>query len=324
MKKLVALLLALSMVFALCGCGINEYQQQFLDAVAAAEEASEDSSLNAIENAFSKYLMLTEKDVQNKKVEEAKNALFELFNDKVSILSEEEMSASLDAKISELEAIVSALPEDLQAGISGCEQLKAIRREHFQWYTNQNSILVDKIEEINSQFEELNLAETVSLIDETLPLVRNLENLSYEKDMDAIKEEYGLTSPAEIIELLENIEELIPQMCYTDCYVVRFEYLFDYPKDYIESGSNFFSYGYTYRNTMLSYYREYRDYLDKHFTRTKAETKNGSTYYTYDVNCEKPLRLETLDITSYELGWYFYAVEVYPPYMLDSEKNWEA
>ena len=58
MKKLIALILALSMVFALCGCGTNEYQQQFIEAVAAAETESDDHFSDAAQDAFSKYLML--------------------------------------------------------------------------------------------------------------------------------------------------------------------------------------------------------------------------------------------------------------------------
>ena len=59
--------------------------------------------------------------------------------------------------------------------------------------------------------------------------------------------------------------------------------------------------------------------IDNHFTLIKAETNaNGKTTYWYDVNCEEPLGLYKFEVQ----GWGIYAVWVYPPYMLDLEKNW--
>ena len=319
MKKAIALVLALSMALVLCGCGLNEYQQRFIDAVSAAENSTEETSLEAIEDAFSKYLTLSEGDAKSKEVEEAKETLFELFNDKVNALSQEEMSAALDARISDLEAIVSGLPESLQGSISGCEQLKSIRSKHFLWYVDQEKLLSDNIMRINELFDGLYLSKTVEIIDETLPLLEELEGLSYELDLSSIRQQYGISSLSEIIELLENIKETIPQMCYTDCYVVRFEFLCDYPKDYIESGESTFWYGYSYRSTMMSKFNEYKEYLDSHFG-LLAVTADDSYTYLLDTDTHEQLTIKIFEVQ----GWSVYAVLVTPPHMLDSEKNWEA
>lgn len=316
---IVSIVLITSLLFPLYGCGkkgLNEYQQQFVDSVGVAETATEETSLNTIKDAFVKYSTLSEKDAQNEKVEEAKTKLVTLFDSKVEALSKEEMSASLDAKISEFETVVNELPVELQSSIPGCEQIKTIRDEHLKWYVNQNEILADKIDEINKQFDALNLAETAALIDETIPLFEDMKNLSYEKDMEEIKNEYGMISPAESIEVLEKVKNLIPEMCYTDCYVVRFEYICDYTvtSDNTMIG-DYYLYGFSSKNKVWKTRTDYIDYLDAHFEQISFDPYEA--VWKYDIGCDKPLEVSDYFIDSMGI----YGVMVVPPYVSPEEHN---
>lgn len=316
---IVSIVLIASLLFSLCGCGkkgLNEYQQQFVDAVEVAETATDKKSLDAIKDAFVKYSTLSEQDAQNEKVEEAKTKLVTLFDSKVETLSKEEMSASLDEKISEFEAVVDELPVKLQRSIPGCEQLETIRDEHLKWYVNQNEILADKIDEINIQFDALNLAETAALIDEAIPQFEDMKNLSYEKDMEEIKKEYGMISPVESIEVLEKVKNLISDMCYKDCYVVRFEYICDYTvtSDNTMIG-DYYLYGFSSMNKVWEKRTDYIDYLDAHFEQISFDPYEA--VWKYDIGCDKPLEVWDYFIDS--LG--IYGVMVVPPYVSPEEKN---
>ena len=320
LSQVISIILVSSFVFALCGCskkGLNEYQQQFVDSVGVAETATDENSLNTIKDALLKYSALSEKDAQNEKVEEAKTKLVTLFDGKVDVLSKEEMSASLDAKISEVEAVVNDLPIELQNSIPGCEQLKTIRDDHLKWYVDQNEILADKIDEINKQFEALNMEKTASLIDETIPLFEDMENLSYEKDMEDIKKEFGISSPAENIEVLEKVKNLIVEMCYTDCYVVRYEYICKFKKDSSNfmAGNDYFLYCYSNKGNVWKHRREYLDYLDAHFNRISFDAFDAE--WVFDVGCDTPLKLSDYFIDSYGI----YGAMVCPPYMAPDEQG---
>lgn len=318
LSKFFVLLLVLSIAVSFCGCGrLNEYQQQFVDAVGIAETATDEYSLNMIKDAFLKYSTLSEKDAQNEKVVEAETRLVSLFDSKVETISKEEMSAPLDAKISELEAVVNDLPIELQNSIPGCEKLKTIRADHLNWYVDQNKILADKIDEINEQFEALNLEETVTLIDETIPLLEDLKTLSYEKNIEEYKKEFGILSPAESIEVLENVKSLIVEMCYTDCYVVRFEYICDHPTQPSDfwSGNDYFLYCYDNKSSVESKRIEYNKYLDAHFKLVSWD--NDEKEWIYDVGNGMTIRVHDYILKS----WGYYGVMVTPPYMAPEEQG---
>ncbi|WP_034451151.1 hypothetical protein [Butyrivibrio sp. AE2032] len=314
-KMLIPIILVLSIVFSLCGCGLNEYQQQFVDAVGVAENATDENSLDAIKNAFLKYSTLSEKDSKNKDIEDAKTRLITLFDSKIDTLSQEEMSASLDAKISEYEAVVNELPVELQNSIPGCEKLKTIRADHLNWYVDQNKIIADKIDEISEQFDALNMAETVSLIDETIPMLEDMKKLSYENNIEEIKKEFGIITPDEGIEILNKVKDLIVEMCYTDCYAVRFEYICEYNKQALYSEKDHFMYFYSTPSTTGEYLGKYMLYLDAHFELISKDIAKGK--WTYDVGCDIPLTVTYFVFDSYGI----YAVEVFPPYMLPEEQG---
>ncbi len=322
LSKFFGLMLVLSIAVSFCGCGrLNEYQQQFVDAVGIAETATDENSLNMIKDAFLKYSTLSEKDAQNEKVVEAKTRLVSLFDSKVDTLSKEEMSASLDAKISELEAVVNDLPIELQNSIPGCEKLKTIRADHLEWYVNQNEILADKIDKINEQFEALNLEETVALIDETIPLLEELKSLSYENNLEELKKDFGIVSPAESIEVLEKVKNSIVEMCYTDTYVVRFEYICDHSKQPSNfwSGTDYFMYCYNNKSSVESKRIEYNKYLDAHFKLVSWNYEDKEWFF--DVGNGKTIKVHDYIIDSSYVSYNIYGVMVTPPYMAPEEQG---
>lgn len=319
LSKILVLMLVLSIGIFSCGCGkLNDYQQQFVDAVGIAETATNENSLNMIKDAFSKYSTLTEKDAQNEKVVEAKTKLVSLFDSKVETLSKEEMSVSLDAKISEFEAVVNDLPAELQNGIPGCEKLKTIRADHLKWYVDQKNNLAEKINKINEQFEALNLEETVTLINETIPLLKDLEMLSYEKNIEDLNKEYGISSSAEGIETLENVKKLIVKMCYKDCYVVRFEYITKHTtqSNNYRTGKDYFMYFYDGRVTTITKLSDYLGYLRAHFKLVSSNLKDLE--YEFEVGKDMP----TLKVSEYTIESYgIFAVMVCAPYMAPEEQG---
>ena len=337
-QRIFVLLLALTMANAMLACGghviagsasvetftktepteepINDYQQRFVDDVNAAMNKKENRA-EAVKKAFSVYFQLTENDAQHTAVKEAVKQLTDYFDHEVEALGLEPMSVELDARISQFESIMAILPEEIESSSKSCEQLKTIRSNHFQWYIEQNSILAEKITKISKLFDGLYLSKVDELINETIPLAMALNDTSYEKDMAEIKQQFNLSSPAEIIDMLEKIKEMIPQMCYTDTYAVRFEYICDFQKEWIESTNSLFSYGYTNKSTMKSNYSKYQEYLGAHFA--CLGVKGDELTYLLEIGTDKKLVLDMIDLQ----GWSVYAVWVTPPYMTDEEKNWE-
>ena len=314
LSKILVLMLVLSIGIFSCGCGkLNDYQQQFVDAVGIAETATNENSLNMIKDAFSKYSTLTEKDAQNEKVVEAKTKLVSLFDSKVETLSKEEMSQqtfTLYRKIMDTNTLELFSPDMRQhlktiimAGITGDKR----------WLPNE--AVTDKI---NEQFEALNLEETVTLINETIPLLKDLEMLSYEKNIEDLNKEYGISSSAEGIETLENVKKLIVKMCYKDCYVVRFEYITKHTtqSNNYRTGKDYFMYFYDGRVTTITKLSDYLGYLRAHFKLVSSNLKDLE--YEFEVGKDMP----TLKVSEYTIESYgIFAVMVCAPYMAPEEQG---
>lgn len=318
MKKALLLLLCLSLAISLCGCGISEPQQSFLDSVGQVETA-EGNRVEAIKTAFAAYSLLSDNECRNNQVIKALEQLEGFFNVEIAALSEAPMTLSLDAKISTLEEIVSMFSDKLKNEISGCAELKDIRNAHYAYYIEQRSEVYENVTKISESFDALNLAETDSLIQETLPRMEELCKLSYKETEDAQLQDYGMTTLEDGKKTLEELQALIPEICYTDCFVVRFEYLCDYPESNMYSNSSEICYKFSGGRKLNTSLSEYKDYMDKHFNLIKTEYSDGDPSYFYDVGCENPLKLSRLEMHAF--GMNLYTVWVTPPYMSDAEKN---
>ncbi len=318
MKKALLLLLCLALVINLCGCGISEPQQSFLDSVGQIETA-EDNRVEAIKAAFAAYSLLSENERKNNQVVKALEQLEGFFNDETAALSEEPMTLSLDTKIIALEEIVSLFPDELKSEISGCAELEDIRNAHYAYHIEQRSEVYENVTKISELFDALDLAETDSLIRETLPRMEELSKLSYNEAEDTQLQDYGMTTLEDGKKTLEDLQALIPEICYTDCFVVRFEYLCDYPESNIYSNSSEICYKFSGGRKLNTSLSEYKDYMDKHFALIKTEYSDGGPSYFYEVGCENPLNLSRVEMHAF--GMNLYTVWVTPPYMSDAEKN---
>lgn len=318
MKKALLLLLCLSLAISLCGCGISEPQQSFLDSVGQIE-TEEGNRVEAIKTAFAAYSLLSDNECRNTRVIKALEQLEGFFNVETAALSEAPMTLSLDAKISTLEEIVSMFSDKLKNEISGCAELKEIRNAHYAYYIEQRSEVYENVTKISESFDALDLAETDSLIQETLPRMEELCKLSYKETEDAQLQDYGMTTLEDGKKTLEDLQALIPEICYTDCFVVRFEYLCDYPESNMYSNSSEICYKFSSGRKLNTSLSKYKDYMDKHFTLIKTEYSDGDPSYFYDVGCENPLKLSRLEMHAF--GMNLYSVWVTPPYMSDAEKN---
>ena len=166
----------------------------------------------------------------------------------------------------------------------------------------------------------MDFARMDQLIKEIEPLLAELENVSLTKILyESLGDFDDYVSIERTKEILQDWKEMIPNLCYTDTYVVRYEIICEYPQSYVESGTDFFSYGYSYKSDMYADYNHYKAYLDEHYELLRTEAyDDGSSDYIYDVGNGEELELSTLVIDE----WEIYCVWITPPYLAEYEQDW--
>lgn len=209
MKRVIALILVFLMMFALSGCGLNQNQEKFINAVSTAE-GDEDNRLDLIKAAFVEYSNLSEEDANNKKVNSSLKRLIACFDSEVESTSKETMTIELDARITALEDVAALIPESIQNESTGCELIKTIRENHLKYYIEQLNFLTSNISKIREYFDGSYYAEADALLEEMIPLAEELSTVSsYDEQLKEIIG-YGMDSfLPQGIETMEDMRDFI-------------------------------------------------------------------------------------------------------------------
>ena len=331
MKKgismIVAAILVIAMVLSFASCGQSEAAKAADALIAAIGEVGLGSG-DAITAAESAVAALEQKDKDSLKNLEILTQARQAFDEAVDldkIGAVEALINGIGTVTRESGEVISAareaydgLEDNLKKRVPNAAVLteaeENLRKAELDYYSERAETLANNVVKISEYFDDLYLEEADELIDKTLPVARELAALPITAEIDEINKSFGMSSISEAIETLENVKELVPQMCSTDTYVVRYEYICDYPTSKVESGADFFSYGYSNESYALLGLATYKVYLDKHF---KLKKQEGFELF-YDLADGREFRAKTFVIDS----WGVYAVFVIPPVMTKDEQGW--
>ena len=325
-RMIAAALLVIAMVLSLAACGQSKAAKaadELISAIGEVDLGSEEA-IAAAERVVDALEQKERDSLKNLDVLKKAREAFDEAVDLDKINAVEELIGAIGNVTTESKDAIDAarkafdkLEDRLKDRIANSDVLakaeEDLKKAELDLYAAKAADLKENMDKISGLVDDFDMAEADALIDETLSAARELAKAPVGEELEEVYGELGITSVSDAISSLEETKETIKEMCYTDCYVVRFENVIGYPTESVESGEDFFSYAFVAENYQLYYLSKYVSYLDEHFDRV---SKDGDVY-EYNIGNGQTLRAKAFTLESFG----FYSVFVTPPVMTEEEKN---
>lgn len=316
MKRIIALMLVLSLAMSLVGCASKEEKEAAAEVVELIDEIGSVSldSEEAITEAQDAYDDLTDRAKKLVKNYEDLEAAQEELDEALEEAAQEVIdlidgigTVTLDSEqaIDEAQAAYDLLPESAKELVENDDVLEKAHEELLAVFTEKTDLMADVMEQINSAMDGFDAVTVVTLIEEYLPLAEQLEQSKL------------YTLEAEGVSMLNEIYSLMDQICYANTNIITLD-------NYIklasvssataynsnegelvnvesDTGMECFTYMYDTATKWSNAFSAYTEYIETYFTLTDTESTSSSLRCYYEDELGREFFVE---MCYYDLGSY--------------------
>ena len=147
MKKYIISILLFCLSLSLCGCGMSENQQSFLEAAAELDGPQADIMQDAAV-ILERYDVLDEEERADEKIVAALDTLVTKLNGELDDMTSLEMTLALDSRISSIEEIAEILPEEATESFD-TDKLSKLQDDFFDFFTEEYGRYTDMVVELS-------------------------------------------------------------------------------------------------------------------------------------------------------------------------------
>ena len=314
MKRFVAVLLALALMFSLAGCASAEEKEA---AKAVSTQIAELTGVTledaaAVADALEKYYALTEqarKLVENYDILETACAdLAKIVTGKIAEIG----TVTLDSApiINSALDAYSALPEEAKTLVENYAALEAAIETHREIFLEELNRETEIIQEINAARNDLDITKVLSMIEDQLPISEKLaKSQYYQSEEDAVT-------------FMTNLRDMLVAACYPNTSIISLDNFIEIeevlpgtadsnegekPDVDEDTGMDFYTYDFVTPKMMDDAFLAYTEYLDIYFE--LVEKISEPVQYQYSALIDSMIATASAEYFYKDSQGYVFSVE---------------